>query len=124
MADIIAELFSKITGSECWPELIPFLCQRISQQFQDGFAKLAEICLYITAEIAPVLPDSMDHSVDQFIEMMKQSLHNPEPNIRLAAFKAIKSLALVPHTYSAMTYNRSPGTGEYHRGCKTQGFDE
>ena len=100
VADVVSELFSKIVGSECWPELVPFLCLQISQQHQNGVPRLVEMCLEILAEISPVLSDSMDHSVDQFIGLMKQSLSNPEPAIRHAAFKATKSFALVcqfPH---------------------------
>ena len=95
VADLIADLFSKILGNECWPELLPFLRQTIEQQQNLEFKKNVEIALHILAETAQVLPDSMENAVDHFIMMMKPCLGNFDDAIRLAAIKAIKSFALV-----------------------------
>ena len=95
VADLIADLYSKIIGNECWPELLPFLRQTIEQQQNLENKKNVETAVHILAEIAQVLPDSMDHAVDQFIILMQPCLRNSDGDVRLAAIKAIKSFALV-----------------------------
>lgn len=98
---MVADLFVKILGSDCWPELIPFLCDRIQRQ-QSQSATLVEFCVHILAEIAPVLTDSMEQSVPRFISMIQQSLDHPDRAIQLACFRSIKSLALVRKTMSTV----------------------
>lgn len=92
VADLVAELFAKMLGNDCWPELIPFLCHQIMQRSNE---KLTEMSLQILSEISPVLPDSMEHSLQQFPLMMQPCLSSLVPSIRLAALKAVKSFALV-----------------------------
>jgi len=92
VADVTSELFKKILGNECWPELVPFVFEAIRQQ--NANTRLAEICVYMVSEITPVLADSVEHPVETFIALMKQSLASPSASLRLLSIRAVKSFAL------------------------------